>query len=476
MPEAITIRRIAIGADHGGYPLKETLRSDLKQRGYVVEDCGTHNTDAVDYPVYARAVAELVSRGACDVGIVIDKAGIGSSMAANKVSGVRAGLCHDLAAARNSREHNNANVLSLGSGVISPELAIEIVGVWLKTECREERHLRRAGMIEEAVRGVVGGSVAVKADDVAVSSVVEAMPAMEQLSEADIQRIAKRMAELSGGGGSGAFSSFACSCFQACAETNPEFVRQLVGMGADRVGHEPGAGSVPGELAKYIDHTLLKPDATIEQIEHLCSEAAEFGFASVCVNPPFVRACSDWLKGTGVKVCTVVGFPLGTHVPEIKALEAGRAIRDGAREIDMVINIGALKGRDEALSFRDIRAVTDVCMERGVVSKVILETALLTDDEKVRACLAAKKAGAGFVKTSTGFGGGGATAHDVGLMADAVRGTRMGVKASGGIRSFEDAQKMIAAGATRLGASAGVKIIGESRGLTVSGEGSSERY
>lgn len=471
MPDGTTIRRIAIGADHGGYPLKETIKSDLKQRGYAVEDCGTHNTDAVDYPVFARAVAERVASGNCDVGIVIDKAGIGSSMAANKVPGVRAGLCHDLAAARNSREHNNANVLSLGSGVISPELAIEVVGVWLKTACTEERHLRRAGMIEG--NGSVG---VVKADAGVVRNVVETLPAMENLSEADVQRIVARMAELSGGGSSAAFSSLACSCCQACAETNPDFVRQLVGMGADRVGHEPGAGSVPGELAKYIDHTLLKPEATLEQVQHLCDEAAEFGFASVCVNPPFVRACADRLKGTGVKVCTVVGFPLGTHVPEIKALEARRAIRDGAREIDMVINIGALKGHDEKLTFRDIRAVTDVCMESGVVSKVILETALLTDDEKVRACVAAKKARANFVKTSTGFGGGGATAHDVGLMADAVRGTRMGVKASGGIRSYEDAQTMIAAGATRLGASAGVKIMSESRGLTVSGDNASERY
>ncbi len=473
MPDTTTIRRIAIGADHGGYPLKETIKSDLKQRGFAVEDVGTHSTDAVDYPVFARAVADRVASGNCDVGIVIDKAGIGSSMAANKVPGVRAGLCHDLAAARNSREHNNANVLSLGSGVISPELALEIVGVWLKTRCTEDRHLRRARMIEG---GVVAGAGSSVGPAVVESRAVEMMPAMEQLSEEDIQRIAQRMAELSGGGSSAAFSSLACSCFQACAETNPEFVRQLVGMGADRVGHEPGAGTVPGELAKYIDHTLLKPDATLEQIEHLCQEAAEFGFASVCVNPPYVRACAEWLKGTGVKVCTVVGFPLGTHVPEIKALEARRAIRDGAREIDMVINIGALKGHDESLSYRDIRAVTDVCMESRVVCKVILETALLSDDEKVRACRAAKKARADFVKTSTGFGGGGATAHDVALMADAVSGTRMGVKASGGIRSYEDAQKMIAAGATRLGASAGVKILSESRGLTVSGDGAGERY
>ncbi|MCZ6655288.1 MAG: deoxyribose-phosphate aldolase [Planctomycetota bacterium] len=233
---------------------------------------------------------------------------------------------------------------------------------------------------------------------------------------------------------------------------------------------------MPNDLAKYIDHTLLRPDATRQEIVDLCEEAAQYGFASVCVNPTYASLAAERLKGSSVPVCAVVGFPLGTHVPEIKALEARRAVRDGAREIDMVINVGALKSGDDELVFRDIRAVTDACMEGRVICKVILETVLLTDDEKVRACRCAKRARADFVKTSTGFGGGGATPHDVALMAEAVSGTKMGVKASGGIRSYEDAQKMIQAGATRLGASAGIKIIRESKGLTVSQDTVAQRY
>jgi deoxyribose-phosphate aldolase len=241
-----------------------------------------------------------------------------------------------------------------------------------------------------------------------------------------------------------------------------------VDVGADRVAHLSGTGALPTELASYIDHTLLKPDATAEQVTTLCDEALRYGFASVCLNPTFVRLAADRLKGSGVKVCSVVGFPLGAHVPEIKALEARRAIRDGAREIDMVINVGALKGSDDELVYRDIRTVTETCLDGGAICKVIIEAALLTDDEKVRACKAAKRARAEFVKTSTGFGPGGATASDVALMAEVVREARMGVKAAGGIRTLEDAQKMIRAGATRLGASAGVRIVQESKGLTVS--------
>ena len=250
-------------------------------------------------------------------------------------------------------------------------------------------------------------------------------------------------------------------------QANPEFLRELVGMGADRVGHLPGAGTLPQELAAHIDHTLLKPDATPKQIHDLCSEAIQYKFATVCVNPCNVKLAAERLRGSGVKVCSVVGFPLGAHLPEIKALETRRAIRDGAEEIDMVINVGALKGGDDELVYRDIRAVTLACLDGGALCKVIIEAALLTDDEKVRACLAAKRAHADFVKTSTGFGPGGATAHDVALMAGAVCGTKMGVKAAGGIRSFEDAQAMIRAGATRLGASASVRMIKEAKGLTV---------
>ena len=470
MPTKPTSPRIALGADHGGYQLKEAIKAALRQRGYGVQDCGTHGTESVDYPKFAQAVAGLVATGQADFGIMVDRAGIGSAMAANKLPGVRAALCYDLSSARNSREHNNANVLTLGAGLVGPDLALQIVDVWLSTECTAERHLRRAAMIE------AGGPGPSDLGDVAStgSGDGEEYPGsrevtMENLSDQDIDRIVKRIAELSGGSGPESCTNLAWALCQVCAETNPEFMRQLVGMGADRVGHRPGAGVVPDELAKYIDHTLLRPEASKQEILDLCDEGARYEFASVCVNPTYARVAAERLKGTPVKVCSVVGFPFGAHVPEIKALEARRAIRDGAREIDMVINVGALKSGDDELVFRDIRAVTDACMEGRAVCTVILETAMLTDDEKVRACLAAKRARAGFVKTSTGFGGGGATAPDVALMAEAVHGTRMGVKAAGGIRSYEDAQKMIQAGATRLGASAGVKIVQESRGLTVSG-------
>ncbi|MFQ5430242.1 MAG: deoxyribose-phosphate aldolase [Phycisphaerae bacterium] len=222
------------------------------------------------------------------------------------------------------------------------------------------------------------------------------------------------------------------------------------------------------DVAQYIDHTLLKPEATADQIRQLCKEALEYGFASVCVNPSFVKLCSDLLKGSPVKVCTVVGFPLGAHVPEIKATEARRAIREGASEIDMVINIGALKGGDDEWVYRDIKAVVDACVDGRAICKVIIECALLTDDEKVRACLIAKRARADFVKTSTGFSSGGATERDVALMSEAVRDARMGVKAAGGIRSYEDMKSMVEAGATRIGASAGIQIVQAAKGITVS--------
>jgi deoxyribose-phosphate aldolase len=458
-----TSPRIALGADHGGYELKETLKSALRQRGYGVTDCGTHGTESVDYPKFAHAVAKLVSTGQAEYGIIVDRAGIGSAMAANKLQGVRAALCYDLSSARNSREHNNANVLTLGAGLVGPDLALQIVDVWLSTECTAERHLRRAAMIEPS-----GVAAASPGADKGEAGAVNLEDTMENLSEQDIERIVQRIAELAGSSDAASCTNLACVMCQVCAETNPEFVRQLVGMGADRVGHQPGAGLLPNDLAKYIDHTLLRPDATRQDILSLCAEAGQHQFASVCVHPAYVRLAAEQLKGSPVRVCSVVGFPHGASVPETKALEARRAIRDGAREIDMVVNIGALKSGDDDLVFRDIRAVTDACMDGGAICKVILETALLTDEEKVRACRIAKRARADFVKTSTGFGGGGATAHDVALMADAVRGTKMGVKASGGIRSYEDAQKMILAGATRLGASAGVQIIKESKGLTVS--------
>ena len=228
---------------------------------------------------------------------------------------------------------------------------------------------------------------------------------------------------------------------------------------------------MPTEIASYIDHTLLKPDATFDQITKLCEEAREFGFASVCVNPFYVLHCAKLLEDASVAVCTVVGFPLGANVSKTKAREARRAIRDGAAEIDMVINVGALKsGRDDDV-FRDIRAVVKVCKKQGAICKCILETALLSDDEKTRACQTAIRAQANFVKTSTGFGPGGATIADVALMSAAVAGHDMGVKASGGIRNLQDAEAMIRAGATRIGASAGVRIVQESQGASLSKTG-----
>lgn len=211
------------------------------------------------------------------------------------------------------------------------------------------------------------------------------------------------------------------------------------------------------ELNKTIDHTLLKPEATEAQIKTLCEEAAKYDFMSVCINPTWVKKAAELLKGTDVRVCTVIGFPLGANTSEVKAFEAENAIQNGATEVDMVINIGALKGGNDALVQRDIESVVAVSKGKAL-SKVIIETALLTDEEKVRACELAKKAGADFVKTSTGFSTGGATLEDIKLMRATV-GPDMGVKASGGVRTQEDAKQFIAAGATRLGSSNGLAIV-----------------
>jgi len=214
----------------------------------------------------------------------------------------------------------------------------------------------------------------------------------------------------------------------------------------------------PEELAKYIDHTLLKPEATTEQIERLCGEARQYGFAAVCVNPCNVATAADALEGSSVAVCTVVGFPLGANMREIKSMEAGCAIDMGAREIDMVLNVGALKGGDDDRVLDDIQGVVEICSDSDAVCKVIIECALLSSDEKVRACQLAREAGAHFVKTSTGFASGGATVEDVALMRKTV-GPELGVKAAGGIRTLADVEAMLAAGATRIGASASVQIM-----------------
>lgn len=209
-------------------------------------------------------------------------------------------------------------------------------------------------------------------------------------------------------------------------------------------------------MASFIDHTLLKPDASKQEILHICEEAKQYHFASVCVNPAWTSLVAEQLKGSGVKTCTVISFPLGSETPKMKALEAGEVLELGTDEIDMVINIGAVKSGDYELVEEEIRSVVNV--KKDAVLKVIIETCLLTDEEKIKVCQIAKKAGADFVKTSTGFSRGGAVAEDVALMRKTV-GPDMGVKASGGIRTLEDAEKMLEAGASRIGASAGIKII-----------------
>ena len=259
-----------------------------------------------------------------------------------------------------------------------------------------------------------------------------------------------------------------CGCTSECFHRCPERMHRIIDAGAARIGLVLGQTATAGQWASLIDHTLLKPEATDDDIKKLCQEAATYRFASVCVNPTWVRVAACNLAASGVPVCTVIGFPLGATLPDVKAYEARRAIFDGAREVDMVINVGALKSGDDCLVEHDIRSVVQVAHEYDVTCKVIIETALLTDDEKVRACQAAKNAGADFVKTSTGFSKGGATVADIALMRRAV-GSELGVKASGGVKSMADARAMVEAGATRIGASVGVKIAQEAAGVKTNG-------
>jgi deoxyribose-phosphate aldolase len=253
-----------------------------------------------------------------------------------------------------------------------------------------------------------------------------------------------------------------CACHSVLDDCCPDRLRGVIDAGASRVGLF-ASGGAPSGVAAMIDHTLLKADASRKDIEDLCREAAQFAFATVCVNPTWVATAARLLRGSGVGVCSVVGFPLGATTFDVKGYETQRAIFDGAREVDMVINVGALKSGDLRTVERDIQAVVSPSRECGVLSKVIIEAALLTDEEKITACTLAKAAGADYVKTSTGFGPGGATAADVALMRRVV-GAEMGVKAAGGVRDFEGMKAMVAAGATRVGASAGVKIVQQARG------------
>jgi len=413
------ILRIALGADHGGYEMKEALAAWLKDQGHRIQDCGTHSKDPVDYPRIASAVARQVSSGQCDIGIMIDGAGIGSAMTANKIPGVRAAACYNEALARNCREHNGANVLTLGAGQNSLEQVKAITDIFINTECTAERHLKRVQMIADLEKSWAGGP-ARNEKEMALD-----------ISPEDIAKITARVRDIIAGGGAAAVPAV-----------------------------QP-AKLAPKDLAQMIDHTILKPDASSADVKKLCDEALKYGFFSVCVNSGYVKQAVALLRGSPVKVCSVVGFPLGAQPPEIKAMEARRAIREGAKEIDMVINIGALKSGDDALVLKDIRAVVETCKESRVLCKVILETVLLTNDEKVRACEMSMKARADFVKTSTGFSSGGATAEDIALMAKTVAPKKLGVKASGGVRTYADALKMIRAGATRIGSSNSIKMLEE---------------
>ncbi len=407
--------RIAIGSDHGGFELKEQLATHLREQGHTVHDCGTNSKDAVDYPRFAHLVAQRVAKREADFGIVVDGAGIGSAMTCNKVPGVLAAACYSEALARNAREHNNANVLTLGAGQTDIALAKQIANIFIATACTADRHLGRVRLIKE-IEGTYMAAAGSGPD----------------LSPEDIQRIADR-------------------------------VKQLIGQGGS-----PSAAARPipaAQAAKLIDHTLLKAEATPADIEKLCAEARKYGFYSVCVNSSFVKQARQLLRDTPVKVCAVVGFPLGAMEPQIKALEARKALRDGAAEIDMVINIGALKAKDDVLVLRDIRGVVESCKEGRARCKVILETSLLNDEEKVRACQLSMKANADFVKTSTGFSTGGATVEDIALMARTVAPRKLGVKASGGVRTYADLVKFVQAGATRVGCSSSVRIIEEASGI-----------
>jgi len=479
---------VAVGSDHGGFPLKEAIAKHLRAKGIGVVDVGTFSTEACDYPVFAKKAAEAVARNEAALGIVVDGAGIGSGMVANKVPGVRSAMAFDLATAKNAREHNDANVLTLGAGYLAEDLALKIVDVFLTTQCTVDRHKRRVAMIDALDEPRRSAAPPMSAPNKSLP-MASAPRDYASLVEAITQVLTSNpslLAGLAGGGcggqcggqctgqcGAGCASCVGCG---QCVSKRTSDVRSLIARHPGcRVTAQLGVGDVPQDVARLIDHTLLKPDATYAQIDQLCDEALKFNFASVCVNPSYVKRCANRLRGAVPLVCTVVGFPLGATPAENKALEARRAIRDGAREIDMVINIGALKSGDHRAVYEDIRTVREATRDGGALLKVIIETALLTDEEKVAACVAARKARADFVKTSTGFAKGGATAADVALMARAVE-HQLGVKASGGVGSVADANKMIEAGATRIGASVGVKIVQEARGEATGGSGAKAAY
>lgn len=405
------VKNIAIGADHGAFGVKEILKSYLIAAGYKVTDVGTDNgTTAVDYPDFAYAVARKVLSGECERGIMLDGAGIGSSMTCNKVHGIRAALCWNEKTIVNSRQHNNANVLTMGSGMHEPGEICSLAGLWLQTGFEGGRHWPRINKM------------------MAIEKNRRRKMDQDELAEKITKEVMNRLKELMKDQGAG----------MAANSGSPQ-------------------GITPEELAGYIDHTLLKPGAVNAQFDQLVSEALKYRFYSVCVNSSWVPYVAKKLRGSEVKICSVVGFPLGEMDSRSKAFETRNAIANGAHEIDMVMNVSALKSRNLKLVEEDIRAVKRACRSNTVL-KVIIETSLLTDEEKVLACEIARKADAGFVKTSTGFGGGGANVHDIELMRRVV-GPDMGVKASGGIKDFKSAADLIRAGANRIGAGASVQIV-----------------
>lgn len=468
---------VVLASDHGGFDLKEAIKRHLGARGVPVRDVGTTSKEAVDYPVFARAAAETVARGEAWRGIVVDGAGIGSGMVANKVPGVRSAMAFDVATAKNAREHNDANVLTLGAGYLSEENALKIVDVFLSTDCTADRHKRRVAMIDALDNGRTVPAANSATNSTKSTNMAAATGDYESLVQSIMQVLSANPALLAplatqfGAHGGAPVHCVGGQCIGCghCVSKRADTVRQFIGGAKDvRLVGSPGIEAVPQDLARLIDHTLLKPEATYADIDKLCDEALKYNFASVCVNPVHVKRAAQKLRGAQPVVCTVVGFPLGATPSEIKALEARRAIRDGAKEIDMVLCIGALKSGDHKYVYDDIRTVAEAAHDGRAILKVILETALLTDEEKIAACVAAKKARADFVKTSTGFAKGGATVHDISLMAKAVD-HQLGVKASGGVGSAADARKMIEAGATRIGASVGVKIVQESKGQAPTG-------
>ena len=343
--------------------------------------------------------------------------------------------------AKNSREHNDANVLTLGSGQTNFELAQQIVEAFLNSECVEERHKKRVALINAIEKGPieVGPHQATLLGSTG-EQVKVIQPELENVGATDMEKITKRVQEL------------------------------LAAQAATTVPTPSGPSISTKEIPNLIDHTILRPDTTKSDIEQLCKEARQYKFFSVCVNPTWVTLARQLLDGSGVKVCCVVGFPLGAQPPETKALEARAAIRQGAKEIDMVINVGALRSGDDDLVLRDIRAVVEACRDGSAKCKVILETSLLTNAEKARACELSVRARADFVKTSTGFSTGGATVEDVSLMSRIVRDKGLQVKASGGVRSYADLRAMVQAGATRIGTSSGIKIMQEASGQTVTAQ------